>query len=96
MPLFYIFHTHEDAHSYCTLIVCPRADPIYINQGRKDVIYQGRWYIKDGSIPPVLLAHAMSGALLTNATTRHHTYVLSQGTARVLPRDIQKPTHHHT
>ena len=40
-------------------------DPIYINQGRKDVIYQGRWYNKDGSIPPVLLAHATRGALLT-------------------------------
>ena len=34
--------------------------------------------------------------LMTNATTRHHTYVLPQGTARVLPRGIQKPTHHHT
>ena len=52
-------HTHT-AHSSC---VC--AHPIYINQGRKDVIYQGRWYNKDGSIPPVLLAHATRGALLT-------------------------------
>ena len=66
MPLFYIFHTHKDAHSYCTLIVCLRADPIYINQGRKDVINQGRWYNKDGSIPPVLIAHATRGALLTH------------------------------
>jgi hypothetical protein len=43
-------------------------NPIYINQGRKDVIYQGRWYNKDGSIPPVLLAHATRGALLTYGT----------------------------
>ena len=64
MPLFYIFHTHENAHSYCTLIVCPRASlSISIKDAR--TLSQGRWYNKDGSIPPVLLAHATRGALLT-------------------------------